>query len=666
MPLKKPFSFLRFIAFVFLLATPLFAPAQESGVPGAPWRASDDLGRVVVDPADVPALRDDRKVGIFYFLWCDESVPRDRNLPENESRPYDLSKTELIDPAPAQKDALVGTDGQMHYWGEPLFGYYDSRDPFVMRRHLRLVADAGIDALIFDTTNAVTYPDVYLPLCDLILEAFERGEAAPQVVFMTHTNTTATVQKLWNEFYSKEKYRPVFFLWKGKPLLLAKPDEVPAEMRDFFTLRDAYWPTDGPKNSHDAWRWVDAYPQAYSWRESENVAEQLNVSPAQNLARDSGAAAVWMGERIGRGRSFVYGKEANRLAPVEGLNYAQQWERALEVDPEFLMITGWNEWIAGRWWIDWGNRYAFVDQYDLEYSRDVEPERGPALDAYYLQTIDGIRRFKGVPRAPGPAPRKTIDLAGGFEQWDEVEPTLRDYSGETERRDHAGTGGTRYASSGGRNDLIASKVARDDENVYFYLETREPITPALPDGLCLALDLDDNLSTGWRGAELIVGAKYNADGSVLAQYYDSKDADAARAELVALTKKRALDEYPETHRLVVEQTAPYASDDQLAALSDWDARERDRLGARKEALELRERARRFRAKEQTVALRWRLEGNKFMLAVPVEFFSAGAKTTAVSFKWLDDVPLTTPANFYDRGDVAPESSFFYRIEFEPK
>ena len=665
--MKRALCFVRLLVPTFaLVVATLSASAQESKVPGVPWRASDDLGRVVSAPNDVPAPRPDRKVGLFYFLWLDGDIPRDRNLPEGENGPYDISKIEKIDPWPEQNDALVGSDTQMHYWGEPLFGYYASSDPYVLKRHVRLIADAGVDTLIFDTTNAVTYENAYLALCDVILEAFAKGEPAPQVVFMTRTNATATIQKIWNEFYSHEKYRPVFFLWEDKPLILANPDEVPEELRDFFTIRDTYWPTDAVFRTRDAWRWVDGYPQTYSWRDAEDVPEQLNVSPAQNVARDDKQGPVWMGELIGRGRSFVYGAEKNRFAPLEGLNFAQQWTRAIEVDPKFLMVTGWNEWTAGRWWIEWANRYALVDQYDLEYSRDVEPVRGAALDAYYLQTVDGIRRFKGAPRPPKPAPRKTIELDGAFEQWNGVEPTLRDYSGETEPRDFRGIAGLWYKTPKGRNDLSAAKVARDDANVYFYLETREAIAPALPDGLILALDLDDDLATGWRGAELVVGVKYDDNGTVVARYFDGSVAEQARKRLETLTKRENLEDYPETHRLVEKQLHPYAADEQVAALKEWSERERLRSDARKEAEELTERARTFHPGKEIADCRWRVEGNKLMIAVPTALFAAGNDLTAVSFKWLDDVPLESPANFYDRGDVAPESAFFYRVEFEPK
>ena len=42
-------------------------------------------------------------------------------------------------------------------FGEPLFGYYLASDEWVMRKHLQMLTDAGIDFTVFDTTNAVTY-----------------------------------------------------------------------------------------------------------------------------------------------------------------------------------------------------------------------------------------------------------------------------------------------------------------------------------------------------------------------------------------------------------------------------------------------------------------------------------------------------------------------------
>lgn len=579
------------------------ANAQSAGVP---WTAIDDLERVVAGPDATPDVREKKTVGIFYFLWMDPTtmIPSDPNRAKDDVGPYDLTKILEKDPEAVrrQDDSLLGTNGQMHFWGEPLFGYYDSRDPWVIRRHMQMISDAGIDVLIFDTTNAVTYPHVYIPVCDVLLEMKAEGAAVPQVTFMTNTRVDYTTQKLWDEFYSQEKYASLFFHWEGKPFLLSNPAEVPEALRDKFTFRTAYWPTFGMKNTQDAWHWVAAYPQPYSWTKDAETPEQVNVSTAQNLARDKNGLPVWMSQETARGRSFVWGdeKKSPTGAPNDGLNFAQQWERAYELDPPFVMITGWNEWIAGRW--KQGDIYIFVDQFNQEFSRDVEPTRGLHFDNYYLQMVDGIRKYKGTPRLPQTASTKTI---AGFEDWAAVEPTFRDYINETLPRDFVGVGGTAYKNDTGRNDIVAAKIARDAEKVYFYVETREPIqNPARPDGLCLAINVDGDLKTGWRGADMLIGRKYAEDGTVVAERFN----DAAQ---------------------------PKPNGD-----VPW------------------------RTKKRQNGVRWTLDGNKLQLTVPVSLLKDGGENATISFKWLDNLKFESFAELYERGDVAPESSFFYRADFQ--
>lgn len=589
-----------------------FAQAPDVGlVPGTAWQAIDDLGRKTIDEKKAPKLRKNRTVGLFYFLWMDPTtnIPQDKkNRAEGDVGPYDINKIcETRDPDPVQNDELLGTNGEMHFWGEPLFGYYDSRDPWVVRRHMQLIADAGVDVLIFDTTNAVTYPHVYIPLCDLLLKMKEEGAVVPQVTFITNTRVDYTVKLLWDEFYSKDQYKPLFFQWQGKPLLIANPAEVPADIKDKFTLRTAYWPTGGNQVTHDEWHWETAYPQNYSWHENENTPEQVNVSASQNLACDDKALPAWMSLGIARGRSFVYGAKKQKKAPDLGLNFAQQWLRALELDPPFLMVTGWNEWIAGRWYVPYrapGEKetkqiYAFVDQYNYEFSRDVEPNRvSECVDAYYLQMVDGIRKYKGMPQLPANSTFKTIDLAAGFEQWNDVEPKLTDYINETLPRDYTGVGGTYYKNDSGRNDIVAVKTTRDDDNVYVYVETREAIAPALPNGLCVMINSDRNQKTGWRGGDILLGREYREDGTISVEEY----------------------------------AAPKDKDSQA-----WNTK-----------------AKKYDAN-------WAIEGNKLQISLPVEYIR-NAKT--LSFKVLDNVPLNSPADLYDQGDVAPESAFFYTVDYK--
>ena len=46
--------------------------------------------------------------------------------------------------------------------------------------------------------------------------------------------------------------------------------------------------------------------------------------------------------------TWNYGpKEATEVS-LEGRNFQQQFDRAIEEDADFVFITGWNEWLAGR------------------------------------------------------------------------------------------------------------------------------------------------------------------------------------------------------------------------------------------------------------------------------------------------------------------------------
>jgi hypothetical protein len=187
-----------------------------------------------------------------------------------------------------------------------------------------------------------------------------------------------------------------------------------------------------------------------------------------------------------------------------GYNFQEQWQRAFDLTPPFVMVTGWNEWIAGRWGQP-GGPLVFVDQFDQANSRDIEPMRGGHGDNYYWQLVANVRRFKGAPALPSASPQKTIRIDRGFEQWQGVAPEFADHTGETAPRDHDGAAGLHYANRTGRNDLAACKVARDSRNVYFYVRTREAITPSSGTiWMWLLIDADQNSATGWEGFDYII------------------------------------------------------------------------------------------------------------------------------------------------------------------
>ncbi|MCK5861416.1 MAG: hypothetical protein KAH38_02960 [Candidatus Hydrogenedentes bacterium] len=463
------------------------------------WEAIDMLGRSVSVHDQTGSHRENRTIGLFYFLWMGSHV---------NGGPYDVSNI-LADHPEAVQDAehpAWGPMHAMHHWGEPLFGYYNSDDPWVLQRHARMLADALVDVIIFDVTNRFTYRDYYMPLCKAFSEVRRQGTPAPQIAFLCpFWDPKSTAAELYRDLYEPGLYRDLWFQWEGKPLIMADPDQVDDELKNFFTFRKPmpsyFTGPDGP----DQWGWLEVYPQ-HIFKNSRGEAEQMTVGVAQNAVEGRLGA---LSEEGAQGRSFHDGQWDTRPDAVRyGFNFMEQWSRALEVDPKFLFITGWNEWIAMRF--DEFNSIRrpvmFVDQFDHEDSRDIEPMRGGHGDTYYYQMVDYIRKYKGTRPQPAAGICTSIDIAGGFEPWEAVTPTYHNHRGSTLHRNHAGYAGTKnYTDETGRNDIVSCKVTHDNENLYFYVETAEAMTPYTNTAwMRLFLNTDRKTETGWEGFDYVV------------------------------------------------------------------------------------------------------------------------------------------------------------------
>lgn len=475
------------------------------------WPAVDGLGRRLPMPEDVGLPHPDRFVGIFYFLTHNDAS---RRPGASEPGPHDITKILAQDPdALHHRDSPAwGAPGGEFYWGEPLYGYYLSTDPWVIRRHAQLLAAAGVDTLIFDTTNAVTYPQVYTKICEVFTEIRKAGGRTPGIAFMVNTAAGQTADQLYHDLYQPGRFRDLWFVWRGKPLLICDPAQASEPVKRFFTLRAAHWPFT-LVNTPYAWHWESTYPQVYGYTDDPNVPEQVNVAVAQNLRAADGKVTN-MSRGDARGRSFHDGREDRMPGAVNhGYNFAEQWRRALQLAPPFVMVTGWNEWTAGRF-IGKNGTSVFVDQFDEEFSRDIEPMRGGHGDNYYYQLVANVRRYKGAAPLPKSSAPRTIDLAGSFDQWHDVAPSFRDDPGDTRPRDFPGASGLHYTNRSGRNDLVEMKVARDAANVYFYARAAAPLTPRTdPHWMWLLLSAGQPGPPTWAGYDFIVNRSVDPDGS---------------------------------------------------------------------------------------------------------------------------------------------------------
>jgi hypothetical protein len=311
---------------------------------------------------------------------------------------------------------------------------------------------------------------------------------------------------------------------------MADPDEFdkyPA-IQNFFTFRKPVGSYFSGPSGPNQWGWLEVFPQ-HVFYDKQNNPEQVTVGVAQNALGDD---LSFMSHKSGAmGRSWHNGKKDNRPgAEYWGLNFAEQWARALEIDPEFIFVTGWNEWVAGRFqqwhkYTSWQHSYhpkaMFVDQYNHEYSRDIEPMKGGHTDSYYYQLISYVRKFKGV-RKNIPARRLyKIGIDGDFQDWQEVRPVFYDTAFDTSHRDFRGYGDTWYKNKTGRNDFVTLKTALDKENVYFYAKTGAPITgPHDKNWMLLFIDSDMNKKTGWQGYDYLINKSVlNSTKTTLQKYF---------------------------------------------------------------------------------------------------------------------------------------------------
>ena len=254
------------ISLVLLIVRSSMAQGVESvPAPVLPLPASDGLGRALPMPGEVSGPRPDRFVGMFYFLWHDNRAGK---RPEGDG-PYNISTILARDPDATHhpRSALWGPIGMYHYWGEPLYGYYQSTDPWVIRRHARLLADAGVDTLIFDTTNKETYPDVYCRLCEVFQEVRKSGGRTPRIAFMMNTDAGATARQVYRDLYAPGKFRDLWFVWQGKPLLDLRPDRGRCGASGVLHAPRGPLAVDRLVNTPYAWHWEATYPQPYGYTE---------------------------------------------------------------------------------------------------------------------------------------------------------------------------------------------------------------------------------------------------------------------------------------------------------------------------------------------------------------------------------------------------------------
>ena len=523
------------ILLAILMVPVVGADAQSAGVNHP---ATDGLGRSLPSYEEAGEIRPGKTVALFYWTW---HVGH-----STHNKAYDLSKIvaghpEMVNDHDHPRWKPYSDQGTF-FWTEPLFGFYDGKDKWVIRKQLEMLGAAGVDVLFFDATNGnMVWKPGYEAVGEAMAEARADGVDVPQFAFMLNfgatTNTASSLSQLYDDLYKPGKYRDSWFMWDGKPAIMAYPESMdlaglPPEIADkagdikaFFTFRPGQPTYEGGPKSNDQWGWLENAPQNGYVKKESGGYELVTVGVAQNWSEQTHALSAMNGRMI-HGRSYTRADGFGRLSEdsyLHGYNFQEQWDRALKVDPDMVFITGWNEWVMGRFEEWQGVENAFPDQFDREHSRDIEPMKGGFGDNYYYQMIANIRKFKGMEKPAAASPEKTISIDGKFAEWDDVRPAFKASKGNARHRDGYGyfNPGSRvrqplhYTNDSGRNDIVGAKVARDEKALYFLVETAAPLTGDQDKKwMNLFIDADRNKATGWEGYDFII-AQYGEDGKAV-------------------------------------------------------------------------------------------------------------------------------------------------------
>ena len=632
------------------------------------WVAHDALGRNMPSYSVVgPVKKDHRRVVcIFYITWHSDSYRKLRS-------PYaaDVSRVLATDPkARLNAKHPLWTEGSYH-WGEPETGYFLSKDEYVIRKDMSMLADAGVDMLVMDVTNAVRYWDEWAVLFAVMHKMKEQGNRVPQFCFWVFNDPVVTVvQDLFDKIYKDGKHRDLWFSWDGKPLLLyngnpsvdvsgkgpqnpnrhydpaartdpkhphfGDPDytekfckDYTKEVKSFFTLRTMWWGYHqwaGQRfvGTEDNWSFGldlgDKRVAAMSPNElismHQGQKEEAAVTPGQHPSslvgkswtREGGEPPLneydlpeptfvpWLGRKVEHPEGY-------------GIYFQQRWDEALKGDPQFLYINDWNEWTAGKYpptgrpttkFLRRDSPYFFVDQYNAEFNRCIQPMKGGYTDNYYMQMAQNIRRYKGVRPIPEVIGQHRIKIDGDFADWAGVGVEYRDTVGDTFHRDYDGYGGLHYTNNSGRNDIVTCKVAVDRDQVNFYVETRDALTPHTGSNwMLLLIDADQNPGTGWQGYDYVINRRV----------VDNKTTTISR----------------------------YAPD---AAGGPW---------------------------VEVAKLNHRYAGKALELAVPRKLLGLKGDSFTFDFHWCDNpTDLIAPISLCTSGDSAPNRRFNYRLSWKNK
>lgn len=482
---------------------------------------TDALGRYFTEAAGYKT--DTKYVGIWYSLWLGQHT-------EQQAAIYDNSKLLSTEEGKAALESMTDNElskvNEFHFCAEPLYGYYNMNDKWIVTRHMELLTMAGIDYLCFDTTNSVIYADVAKLVIETLLEFQKQGFKVPKVMFYTNSHSGTTAKKIYETFYQTEKYNDIWFSPNGKPLIAGITRDnggasdqlanagfdnyMDESLADRFEIVESQWPQGWIKHDN-AIPWMD-------WDYPQNIHKNYGAISVSVAQHGSTIQFSDMEPRSSKGYNHKTGEIESYVA---GANFETEWESVFDYEAQGkkiknVMVTGWNEWMAIKYTMF--GRVTFCDVYNDEYSRDIEPSAGVGGDNFYMQLARNIRKYKLTDRVKYKYQKMTMDIDNedSLFQWEAVKAHYVDFAGDAiERNGQDAVKKGRYTDNSNRNDITDVKVVHNNSDLFVYVKTKDDITAyngADKNWMTLLIGATEN-NNGFNGYDYIINRSPKTDGT---------------------------------------------------------------------------------------------------------------------------------------------------------
>lgn len=221
------------------------------------WIIFISIGFFLVNPVEGAPVN--KFVGIQYSIWFN-------HIHQNGMSP-------VFYPSSVHRTGF-------RYWGEPLRGVYLSDDVSIINQHADEIVNSGIDFIYLDYSNTDDshHKNAISAILNVYKQRVVNGIPTPKVSFLMKSDF---LKETYDLYFSGGFYDfNIFFKYGNKPLVLLTEDCV-EKCQDFNAVKDffTYKNTVGLKNSSTAWSHLELSPQSYYTNNS--WAEAMPASPAQ-------------------------------------------------------------------------------------------------------------------------------------------------------------------------------------------------------------------------------------------------------------------------------------------------------------------------------------------------------------------------------------------------